>query len=85
MCFSAVWLSSEPALSFWDPNIVIISVFVKEVHFYFSVEDSPRVLPRNPACQAACVLEAEAGKGAGSDHFGSLFHPQPLCLSVSGK
>ena len=48
MCFSAMWLGSEPPFSFWDPNIIIISVFAKEVHF--SVEDSPRLLPRNPAC-----------------------------------
>lgn len=43
MCFSAMWLGSEPAFSFWDLNIIIISAFAKEVHF--SVEDSPRSCP----------------------------------------
>lgn len=45
MCFSATWLGSEPAFSFWDPDIIIISVFAKEVPIYLSVEDSPESCP----------------------------------------
>lgn len=81
MCFSATWLGSEPAFSFWDPNIIIISVFAKEVPFHFSVEDSPGVLPRSPACTRLPVFwKPRQGRELGLTTLAPCFIPS---LSVS--
>lgn len=81
MCFSAMWLGSEPPFSFWDPNIIIISVFAKEVHF--SVEDSPRLLPRNPACARLPLFwKPRQGRELGLTILAPCFIPS-LSISMS--
>ena len=83
MCFSATWLGSEPAFSFWDPDIIIISVFAKEVPAYLSAEDSPRVLPRNPACPGLPVFwKPRQGRELGRTMLAPCFIPS-LCISLS--
>lgn len=75
MCFSVMWLGSEPAFSFWDPNVIVISLFAEDAHFYFSVEDSPGVLP-----EPGCLCSGSRCREGSWVYFvfSSLLHPQPL-------